>query len=180
MFHASALGKGFVHIYTGDGKGKTTAALGLCLRAAGHGLRCKIIQFVKGNPDYGERQFAHRLAPEIELVQYGTQEFIIPGKTSAESIALAAQGAADAEASIASGHYQVIVLDEITVAIGLNLVALERVLNMIKSKPHGVELVLTGRDAPMELVKEADLVTEMLQIKHYYVQEVPPRAGIEV
>ncbi len=175
------IGKGYVHIYTGDGKGKTTAALGLCLRAIGHGYKCKIIQFLKGNINYGELKAAKLLEPDLTIVQYGRESFVDPKNPHPEDIRLAKEGFKAAKETLLSKKYQIVVLDELNVAIHFGLIPVEDALELIKMKPEGVELIITGRYAPPELVKEADLVTEMLAIKHYYnTQNVLARKGIEL
>lgn len=169
-------GLGLVQVYTGDGKGKTTAALGLALRAAGWGLRSYIAQFMKGQ-DYGELHSLARLTPLITIEQFGQPSFI--RHASAEDLALAQQGLARALAALVSAEYNIVILDEICIALYFGLVRLEQVLELIDQRPAAVELVLTGRRAPQELIDRADLVTEMREIKHPFQQGVPARRGIE-
>jgi cob(I)alamin adenosyltransferase len=169
-------GVGLVQVYTGDGKGKTTAALGLALRAAGWGVRTYIAQFLKGQ-DYGELHSLARLAPLITIEQFGKPEFI--RQASAEDIVLAQLGFARARAALLSGEYQIVILDEICVALHFGLLKLAQLLELIDQRPPSVELVLTGRRAPQELIDRADLVTEMREIKHPFQRGVPARKGIE-
>ncbi|MBN1400584.1 MAG: cob(I)yrinic acid a,c-diamide adenosyltransferase [Anaerolineae bacterium] len=171
-------GPGLVQIYTGDGKGKTTAALGLALRAAGHGYRTYIGQFMKGQ-DYGELHSVARLAPYVVIEQYGQPSFVHADQISAEDIACAQKGLARIQEVLDSGQYQLVVLDEICIALHFKLIAVEQVLDLLAHRPEGVELILTGRRAPQALLDAADLVTEMVQIKHPYERGVPARRGIE-
>jgi len=169
--------QGYVQVYTGDGKGKTTAALGLALRAAGAGLNVFIAQFVKG-AEYSEIKALARFSDLIVLKQYGRGCFIRqePGE---EDKRLAGAGLDEAEAAMLSGNYQVIILDEINIATYFSLFSVARVLELIRKKPADVELVLTGRKADPLVVEIADLVTEMCEIKHYYQKGVEAREGIE-
>ncbi len=175
--HIRSLAYGYVQVYTGDGKGKTTAALGLALRAAGHGLRVYIGQFMKGQP-YGE---LNALAghPRIRIEQYGEPQCIHRDEVTRHHIALAEQGLRCARAAMLSGEYDIVVLDEINVAIWFGLLDSDDVLSLIEQKPARVELVLTGRKAPREIIERADLVTEMREVRHYYARGVMARDGIE-
>jgi len=172
-----ALEKGFIHVYTGPGKGKTTAALGLGLRAAGAGLNVYMIQFMKGRR-YSELDAAKHLT-NFTIVQYGRDEFVSKEKPEQVDIDLVQKGFAHAKKIVKEGKYDLVILDEINVAIDYNLISLDELLKLIKEKPKKVELVLTGRYAPPELVKSADLVTEMLEIKHPYQDGVLARKGID-
>lgn len=166
----------FVHVYTGTGKGKTTAALGLSLRAAAAGKKVFIGQFVKGM-HYSELD----LLPEIgnvEVKQYGQDCFIYKDPTD-EDIKIAKEGLADAAARLASGDYQLVVLDEANIALYYNLFTFEELWEAVTKRAEGVEVVITGRKAPEELIEKADLVTEMNEIKHYYTRGVQARKGIE-
>ena len=169
--------KGYVQVYTGDGKGKTTAALGLALRAAGAGLKVFIAQFVKG-AEYSEIKALGRFSDLIAIKQYGRGCFIHqdPGE---EDKRMAGAGLEEVEEAMLSGNYQVIILDEINIATYFSLLPVERLLEMIRRKPAGVELVMTGRKADPRVVEIADLVTEMCEIKHYYQKGVEAREGIE-
>ncbi|MCX7855115.1 MAG: cob(I)yrinic acid a,c-diamide adenosyltransferase [Anaerolineae bacterium] len=170
--------KGYVQVYTGDGKGKTTAALGLALRAAGHGMRTYIGQFMKGQ-FYGELE-ALRDHPLITVEQYGDANcWVRRDQISPEQVARARQGLERAREAMLSGQYDIVVLDEVNIAIWFGLLTVEEVLAFLDQRPEGVEVVLTGRCAPQELMDRADLVTEMREVKHYYQAGVPARTGIE-
>jgi cob(I)alamin adenosyltransferase len=169
--------KGLVQIYTGDGKGKTTAALGLSLRAAGRGLKVFIAQFVKGM-FYGELEALKRFAPQITLHQYGRKCFIRDEPTE-EDVRLAREGWQEIRDVLKRAEYDLVILDEIGIALHYQLISLEEVRELIRLKPDGVELVLTGRKIPEALYEQADLVTEMREIKHYYNAGVQARKGIE-
>jgi cob(I)alamin adenosyltransferase len=171
------LSKGYVQVYTGDGKGKTTAALGLALRASGHGMRSYIGQFMKGQ-QYGELE-ALRDHPAITIEQYGDPRCIRRDEVTPEHVAQARRGLERARAAMLSGEYDIVVLDEVNVAIWFGLLAVEEVLAFLGQKPECVEVILTGRRAPQELTDCADLVTEMHEVKHYYAQGVAAREGIE-
>ena len=172
------LEKGLVQVYTGNGKGKTSAAFGLALRAVGRGLKVFIIQFIKGGFDYGELYVVNKL-PNLTLKAFGRGKFVTEKPAGKEDVALASEALALAEEAVRSGRYDVVILDELSVALSLNLIDLEKVLKLIKEKPKHVELVLTGRDAPEEIVEVADLVTEMKEVKHPYKKGFPARKGIE-
>jgi cob(I)alamin adenosyltransferase len=171
------LSKGYVHMYTGDGKGKTSAAMGLALRAAGAGLSVYVAQFAKGS-ETGELKALGKLSKKMTVRQFGTRSFIkkVPSKID---ITLAARAFAAAEATVKEGRYDVVILDELCVACRLNMIAVDKVLDLIKNKPGHVELVITGRNAPVELVEAADVVTEMRAVKHYFDKGVRARKGIE-
>ncbi|MCX5831677.1 MAG: cob(I)yrinic acid a,c-diamide adenosyltransferase [Deltaproteobacteria bacterium] len=168
---------GYIQVYTGDGKGKTTAALGLALRAAGAGLKVFIAQFVKG-AEYSEIKALGRFSDLITLKQYGRGCFIYQ-EPAEEDKRLAVAGLEEAEAAMLSGQYQVIILDEVNIATYFPLFSVERLLDLIRKKPADVELILTGRKADPRIVEIADLVTEMGEIKHYYQKGVEARTGIE-
>ncbi len=168
--------RGYIHIYTGDGKGKTTAAIGLALRAAGAGRKVYIGQFIKGM-HYSELSILVRI-PEISIHQFGRDCFI-DRQPTAEDISFAQQGLQQIQKAVASGQYQLVILDEINIALYYRLLPIEKIIELIINRPEGIELVLTGRNAPAELIDMADLVTEMKEIKHYYSRGVQARAGIE-
>lgn len=168
---------GYIHLYTGNGKGKTTAALGLALRAAGAGKKVFIAQFVKGKP-YSETGLINQAIPSITIKQYGRGCFIIE-KPTQEDIDAARNGLQEVAGIIASGEYDVIMLDEATIALYYDLFTLEELLQVIRSRPEATEIVITGRYAPAELIEIADLVTEMNDVKHYYTRGVEARKGIE-
>jgi cob(I)alamin adenosyltransferase len=169
--------KGYIQVYTGDGKGKTTAALGLALRAAGAGLRVYIAQFVKGM-EYNELKALKKLSDSIVVKQYGRDCFICRAPEE-EDRRLAREGLKDVRDKMCSGRYHLIILDEANIATHFNLFTVDDLLDMIHAKPEEVELVITGRRADPRIVAEADLVTEMREIKHYYQDGVPARDGIE-
>ena len=165
-----------IHIYTGKGKGKTTAALGLALRASGAGFKVYICQFLKGS-DYCELKSLKKIK-SVKVEQFGTKCFV--GKTpAAKDKRLAQQGLAAAEKAIRSKTYNMVVLDEINVALKFKLLELDQVLRLLKKTPGKVELVLTGRSAPAELFKLADLVSEVKEVKHYFKKGIKARKGIE-
>ena len=168
---------GYIHIYTGNGKGKTTASLGLALRAAGAGKKVFIAQFVKGM-HYAELDALKRFEPEITLRQYGRDCFI-RYEPEAEDINLAKQGLTEVTDKIRSGKYDIVILDEACIALYYKLFSLDELLGIIASKPESLEIVITGRYAPPELIEIADLVTEMIEVKHYYSKGVEAREGIE-
>jgi cob(I)alamin adenosyltransferase len=167
---------GLVQVYTGDGKGKTTAALGLALRAAGYGLRTYVGQFLKGRPT-GELQAARLLQPYLTIEQFG--EFGFVAKGDARQAALARQGLQRMRRILLGGEYDIVIAEEVSVALDLELVSLEEVLVLLEERPYHVELILTGRGAPEELIARADLVTEMVAVKHPYAQGIEARQGIE-
>jgi cob(I)alamin adenosyltransferase len=169
--------KGYVQVYTGDGKGKTTAALGLALRAAGAGLKVFFVQFIKGQM-YSEHIALDRLSDDITIKQYGRNCFI-KDEPDAEDVRIAKEGLSEIREVILSGMYQVIVLDEANVAVHYKLFSVEDLLDIIRIKPDDVELVITGRDADPKIIEAADLVTEMKEVKHYYQKGVIARDGIE-
>ncbi|MFA5385257.1 MAG: cob(I)yrinic acid a,c-diamide adenosyltransferase [Eubacteriales bacterium] len=176
---AARLEKGYVQVYTGNSKGKTTAALGLAFRAMGCGLRTYIGQFMKGSPS-SELVSAGMVSEFITIEQFGRGTlFSSLNPPTADDVRLAKVGIKRIKAAMYSGEYSIVILDEINTAIFFKLVELKDVLELIMEKPGHVELVLTGRNAPAELIQEADLVTEMVEIKHYYQKGVLPREGIE-
>lgn len=174
-----ALERGCVQIYTGNGKGKTTAALGLSLRALGRGLRVCFFQFIKGGGPYGEQLIAEKLAPDFIIIQTGRPGWVNTRDIS-EDRRLAQEALQQARAALSSGAYDLFVCDEINGAVGFGLIDVEQVLELIRMKPEQVELVLTGRNADERVVQAADLVTEMREVKHYYQSGVPARTGIEM
>ncbi len=172
---AEKVNRGLVHVYTGDGKGKTTAALGLAIRAVGHGMRVGFIQFLKSEL-CGEHFFVSRYHP-FEIVQMSAEgSFTKPREQLSEE---AQQTLAYAEEQMLSGNYDLLILDEVLVAIHKGQITSGQVLNLLERKPDSIELILTGRHAPPEIVERADLVTEMRMIKHPFNQGVPARRGIE-
>ena len=176
---ATALQQGLIQIYTGNGKGKTTAALGLAFRAAGRGLNVHIMHFMKHDPDYGEMQSALKMGAKWSVEQVGRRGFISPKNPADKDIELAQSALVRAATLACSGDYDLLILDELVNALGFGLVRLEQILDLIHNKAAHTELVLTGRNAPQELIDAADLVTEMREIKHYYAAGQPARIGIE-
>lgn len=172
------LERGIVQVYTGNGKGKTSAAFGLALRAIGRGLKVYVIQFIKGGFDYGELYMVDKL-PNLELKVFGRGRFVTEKPPEREDVELAEKALVLAEEVVKSGEYDIVILDEINVALNLKLIKIERVLELIRNKPKHVELVLTGRYAPDEIIEAADLVTEMREVKHPYNKGFQARKGIE-
>lgn len=175
----NSLKKGYVQIYTGNGKGKTTAALGQALRAAGSGLKTFIVQFMK-DFQYGEVNELQQLNDCIELERYGNDTFVFckqpPDK---KDIGAAKHALNRAREAMLSGKYDIVIMDEVCVAIYFALLETKEVLMLLEEKPGHVELILTGRYCPSELIDKADLVTEMREIKHYYQKGILARKGIE-
>lgn len=191
--------KGYVQVYTGNGKGKTTAAIGLAIRALGAGKRVLLLQFMKSKV-YSEHNILPQISPDLhletlgkpffvakegsltaeELAKWGSEVVVFPpGKPPADYVAVAVQGIARAKEAVSNGKYDLVILDEINVAMLFELVSWQQVKDVINSKLENVELVLTGRGASPELIERADLVTEMREVKHYYQQGVAARLGIE-
>ncbi len=174
------LKEGYIQIYTGDGKGKTTAALGLAFRAIGHHYKVFMIQFMKGCIEYGELETARQLAPYMTIVQMGRDTFVNKENPDPVDIELAQKGVALALEVMAKNQVDILILDEINVAVDYGLVSLEQAIELMEKKPPDMELIMTGRYAHPELVKRAHLVTEMVEIKHYYsLLGVDAREGIE-
>lgn len=169
--------RGYIQVYTGDGKGKTTAALGLALRAAGAGLRVYVAQFVKGM-HYSELDALKRFKDSITVKQYGRDCFISRDPDE-KDIQAAREGLAETKQIMSSGAYDMIVLDEANIATHYNLFSVEDLLAFIDEKPANVELIITGRRADERIIERADLVTEMKEVKHYYTKGVQAREGIE-
>ncbi|MGQ9507934.1 MAG: cob(I)yrinic acid a,c-diamide adenosyltransferase [Thermodesulfobacteriota bacterium] len=172
--------KGLIQVYTGDGKGKTTAALGLALRAVGHGFRVLMIQFMKGNIQYGELEASKRLSPYLTIIQMGRETFVSKSNPDPIDVQWAKKGFAMAKEAILSESYDIVILDEINVAVDYGLITLDELLELLNSKPESVELILTGRGAKREVMEKADLVTEMVEHKHYYQKGIQTREGIEI
>lgn len=171
------LSEGYVHVYTGDGKGKTTAAIGLAIRAAGAGLRVLFVQFIKGRLN-SEIAALKMLGANIAVRQYGRGRFI-KGSPSQEDIDAAGRGLAETKRAICRGDYDVVVLDEANIAIQFDLFGVDKLVELIACKPPNVELVVTGRYAHPFLLDCADVVTEMKEVKHYYQKGITARLGIE-
>lgn len=191
--------KGYVQVYTGNGKGKTTAAIGLAIRALGAGKRVLLLQFMKSKV-YSEHNILPQISPDLhletlgkpffvakegsltaeELAKWGSEVVVFPpGKPPADYVTVAVQGIARAKEAVSNGKYDLVILDEINVAMFFELVSWQQVEDVMNSKLENVELVLTGRGASPELIERADLVTEMREVKHYYQQGVAARLGIE-
>lgn len=168
---------GMVHVYTGNGKGKTTAALGLALRAVGHGKKVYILQFMKGW-ETGEKKAALML-PLLTMKQFGRKKLLKMGNVEKKDGELAKKGMELAREIIKQGKCDLLILDEANVALAFGLIKKEELIELIKSKPRNMELVITGRYAKKEIVKMADIVTEMKEIKHPYKKGVAARKGIE-
>lgn len=169
--------KGYIQVYTGKGKGKTTAALGLALRAAGAGLRVFMAQFVKQRR-CSEHKMLERFQDVITIKRYG-KGFIVDGRPAKSDIEAAQNGFNEIKEVLGSGYYDVVILDEANVAVHYNLFSVEKLLELIDAKPKGTELIITGRYADRRVVQMADLVTEMKEVKHYRKKGVKARAGIE-
>jgi len=172
--------KGLVQVYTGNGKGKTTAALGLALRAVGHRLKVLIVQFMKGNTEYGELASAQKLSSYLTIKPFGRKAFISETNPNPIDIQLALEGFSLAKTAIQNKEFDIVILDEINLAIDYGLIPLSELLQLIDSKPATVELILTGRNAKPEVMEKADLVTEMMERKHYSNKGVSARKGIEI
>ena len=173
--------RGLVLVYTGDGKGKTTAAFGLALRAAGHGFRVHVIQFIKGEMDTGEIEMIAKALPSITVERVGKgftwRRDVVP--TFEDHVAAAREGFARAREAVTAGNYQVVILDELNVALKKKLLAVEDVVALLDTRPVSLHLVLTGRGAPPEILDRADLVTEMRCIKHPFQRGIPAQVGID-
>ncbi len=171
--------KGYAQVYTGQCKGKTTAALGLAFRAMGSGLKTYIGQFMKGQ-HYGELEAARLVKPYITIEQYGRKDLVhVKDPPLQEDIRMAEDGLSRARSAMLSGDYDIIVFDEILTAHDFHLIPLESILELVSIKPDNVEIVFTGRYAPQEVIDAVDLVTEMVEIRHYYRKGIGARKGIE-
>ena len=172
---------GLVIVYTGNGKGKTTAALGMALRAVGYNHKICLIQFIKGSWPYGEMESAKRLAPELELIIVGKGFVgIIDDKSPREDhVKIAKEAIKISKEKIQSGSYNIVILDEVNYAINLGLIELDEIIELIKSKPENLNLVLTGNHAKDEIIELADLVTEMKEIKHPFKSGIKAKKGID-
>lgn len=170
---------GIIEVYTGDGKGKTTAAIGLATRAWGRGLKVKVFQFLKAPGGSGEHWAFLSFNPPLHIYPLGTGEFIQNRLPSPNEIAMVAEGWEQVTKAILSDTLDMVVIDELSHVINKKLLPLEQVLMVLKQKPERLELVLTGRDMPDEVIELADLVTEMKMVKHPYQKGIPAREGIE-
>jgi len=172
---------GYIQIYTGDGKGKTTASLGLALRALGHGWKVLVIQFTKGDQGtcYGELASATKFLPNLDVVQFGLDRVVYSHNISLEDFKEAKRGWEFAKEAVNSGKYQIVILDEINICADMGMIKISEIKDLLLNKPANMEIVLTGRRANPELVALAHLVTEMKPIKHYFDMGVMARQGIE-
>ena len=170
--------EGRVEVFTGEGKGKTTAALGIALRASGHGLKVFIVYFMKGSFPYGEQKVLSRL-PGVSFAKFGLESFVDPDNITEAEKEQARRALQKAKEVIFSKEYDIVILDEINLAAAWKLVDIDEVLKLVKGKPEKVELILTGRHADERLIELADLVTEMTKIKHPYDKGIPARKGID-
>ena len=170
--------RGLVIIITGNGKGKTTAAFGQALRAIGQGYRVFILQFMKGRK-YGEFIAAEKYLPHLTIRMSGLDSFVMRDNPAAIDIELAQKGLAAAKKAIVGGKYDMVILDEINVALDFKLIALPEVIELIKNKPPALDLILTGRYAAPEIIELADTVSEVKDVKHHYSKGIKDRAGIE-
>lgn len=171
--------QGLVQLYTGNGKGKTTAALGLGLRAAGHGFVVYMIQFMKGQINYGELEAVKHL-PNFTIRQFGRPDFVDKANPDPKDIELAQAALTHAKTIIEGGNVDFLILDEINVALDFGLISVDQVIQLIKSRPAKMELILTGRYAPQALIDLADLVSEVNEVKHPYQKGVAARKGVEM
>ncbi|MDE3088071.1 MAG: cob(I)yrinic acid a,c-diamide adenosyltransferase [Chloroflexota bacterium] len=173
--------RGFVIVYTGDGKGKTTAAIGMAMRAIGRGWKVLMVQFMKGTWHYAELDTAKRLAPDFEIVPMGKGFYRILDDhyTDAEHRAAALAALQFARAKMGSGEYDLLILDEVNDAVSTGLLPLSAVMQLLDAKPADFSIVLTGRGAPQALIDRADLVTEMREVKHPYQQGILAQKGID-
>ena len=170
--------RGLVIVITGNGKGKTTSAFGQALRAVGQGYKVLILQFMKGR-DYGEFKAAEKFLPRLTVRRFGLDSFVMRDNPAPVDIELARQGFETAKKAVASGKYNMIILDEINVALDFKLLPLQDVVDLIKNRPPGVDLILTGRYAPKKILQLADTISEIKEIKHHYAAGIKDRAGIE-
>lgn len=170
---------GQVQIYTGNGKGKTTAALGLSLRALGHGLKVCMVQFMKGGGPYGEHRLAQSGLEGLTIRTTGRSGWVTRGAPAEEDLAEAQKGLEMAREALSNERYDLVVLDEINGAVDFGLLEVDEVLSLVAARPPRTELVLTGRNAHPRVIEVADLVSEMREVKHYFSAGVGFRVGIE-
>lgn len=169
---------GLIMVITGNGKGKTTSAFGQALRAVGQGYKVLILQFMKGR-DYGEFVAAQKYLPRLTILRTGLDSFVMRDNPAPVDIELARQGFEMAKIAVTSGKYNMIILDEINVAVDFKLIPLKDIVDLMKNKPPALDLILTGRYANKEIIKLADTVSEIKEIKHHYAAGIKDRAGIE-
>lgn len=176
--NSEPVSKGLVEVFTGDGKGKTTAALGVVVRAVGQGLRVRVIYFMKGNYPYGERNALKHL-PNVSFQAFGHEHFVDPENVKEEEREQARQALRAAREALASGDFDLVVLDEVNLAASWKLIDVEDVVRLVEDKPQNVELILTGRRADKRLIELADLVTEMKEVKHPFRRGIEARRGFD-
>lgn len=168
--------RGLIEIFTGNGRGKSSAALGIVIRALGHDLRVHIVYFMKGDFRYGEQKVLSQI-PKVTFATFGQEGFVDPANIQPEEREQARQAMGEARSAIFSNQFDLIVLDEVNVALAWKLVDLDEMIEIIKDKPDNVELILTGRYADGRITRLADLVTEMIEVKHPYQQGIVSRRG---
>ncbi len=171
--------QGFLHIYTGNGKGKSTAAFGLALRAAGAGKKILLAQFLK-SPDCSEHRAFDLFKDSIEYHCFGTGEFVKMTRRSGQAAGIVKEGIDAVSKMILLKHFDLIILDEIIVALSFGFISIEELLQFISKRPAGSDMVLTGRGAPQCLIDVADVATEMVEVKHYFHKGITARKGIEM
>ena len=183
LYNPEFLQHGYIQVYTGNGKGKTTASLGLAMRALGRGWKVLIVMFTKGGNDYGELIFFSTLCPElkdkVKIVQAGLDRIVYSTNMSADDSKQIQKGWAIAKKAIQHDEYQLIILDEANIALDLNLIDLNEMIDVLKNKPEEMEIVLTGRNAKEEIIDIAHLVSEIKPVKHYWDKGIKARKGIE-
>lgn len=183
LFNPEFANHGYIQVYTGNGKGKTTASLGLAMRALGRGWKVLIVMFTKGGNDYGELVSFANLCPDykdnVKIVQAGLDRIVYSSNISEDDRKQAQEGWKTAKEAIKQDKYQLIILDEANIALDLGLINLEDMLDTLKNKPDKMEIVLTGRNAKPEIIEIAHLVSEIKPVKHYWDKGVMARKGIE-
>ncbi|CDC21649.1 MAG: cob(I)yrinic acid a,c-diamide adenosyltransferase [Candidatus Gastranaerophilaceae bacterium] len=183
LYNPEFLQHGYIQVYTGNGKGKTTASLGLAMRALGRGWKVLIVMFTKGGNDYGELIFFSTLCPElkdkVKIVQAGLDRIVYSTNMSADDSKQIQKGWEIAKKAIQNDEYQLIILDEANIALDLNLIDLNEMIDVLKNKPEEMEIVLTGRNAKEEIIDIAHLVSEIKPVKHYWDKGIKARKGIE-
>lgn len=183
LYNPEFLQHGYIQVYTGDGKGKTTASLGLAMRALGRGWRVLIVMFAKGGNDYGElvsfSQLSDDLKDKVKIVQSGLDRIVYSDNVSDEDKKQAELGWNTAKHAIKNNEFQLIILDEANIALDLKLINLNEMIEVLKNKPEDMEIVLTGRNAKPEIIEAADLVSEIKPVKHYWDKGIEARKGIE-
>lgn len=170
--------QGLVLVYTGNGKGKTTAALGLALRAIGHGAQVFMVQFKKGNPHYGEIKAIHKYLPTFSVIQAGKNR-MCEGHLDEDNVSVVQEGFEVGREALLSSKYDLCIFDEINVVMDHGLLPVTTVLKMLDDRPPHVDIVLTGRNAPQEIMERADLISEVKEIKHHYKSGIKARIGME-